>query len=116
MRTNHLLMIFAILMLLGISILVWPVLVQEGNPVPVFIAILKVELKVADLEPISNTEYLQKSGSYEPFNRMLASHGWHFVEQFGAGHLFTRNGAKLFVMSRMLTSRYFVYELERPLY
>lgn len=116
MRTNHLLMIAAILVLLGISILAWPVLVQEGNPVPVFIAILKVELNIVELEPISNSKYLQKFGSYEPLNRMLASHGWQFVEQFGAGHLYVRNGAKLFVMSRMFTSRYFVYELEMPLY
>ncbi len=116
MRTKHFLLIAAILVLLGISILAWPVLLQEGNPVPVFIAILKVELNIAELEPISNTEYLQKSGSYEPFNRMLASHDWQFVEQFGAGHLYVRNGAKLFVMSRMYTSRYFIYELEMPLY
>jgi hypothetical protein len=115
LRTKYLLIIAATSVLLGISILAWPVLTQEGNPIPVFIAILKVELNIAELEPISNTEYLQKSGSYEPLNRMLVSHGWQFVEQFGAGHLYVRNGAKLFVMSRMFTSRYFVYELEMPL-
>ncbi len=116
LNTKILLLIVAILLLLGISVLSQPVIVQEGNPLPVFIAILKLELNYTDVAPVSSTKYMQKAGSHEPFNKRLALQGWQFVEQMGAGLFYSRSGEQLFVMTRMLTTRYYIYELEQPLH
>ncbi len=116
MSIKSVILIVALLLLLGVSAFTQPVILQEGNPLPVLVAILKVELNIAEIASVSDTKYLQKSGSHEPFNRLLTSHGWQFVDQMGAGLFYARNGDKLFVMSRMLTTRYFIYELENPLY
>ena len=115
MNLKTLTIIAAIILILGISVLAQPVIVQEGNPFPVFLAILKVELNYTEVAQVSQTKYLQKAGSHEPFNRLLASQGWRFVEQMGAGLFYTRSGDQLFVMTRMLTTRYYIYELEQPL-
>lgn len=112
---KSLMLIVALLLLMGVSVITQPVIFQEGNPLPVFLAILKVELNLTEIAPVSDTKYLQKSGSHEPLNSLLASQGWQFVDQMGAGLFYARNGDNLFVMSRMLTRRYFIYEIENPL-
>jgi hypothetical protein len=104
-----------ILLIFAASIYTMPVIIQEGNPIPVLFAIIKLELNLSEIATVSPTKYLQKTGSPEPLNMLLASKGWHFVDQLGAGHFYSRNGEKLFVMGRMFTSRYIVYELENPL-
>lgn len=115
MNKKIVLLITAIIIFLGISVIAQPAVLQEGNPLPVFIAILKVELDYAEVAPVSRIKYLQKAGSHEPFSRLLASHGWQFVDQLGAGLFYARGGDQLFVMKRMLTSYYSIYELEKPL-
>lgn len=115
MNLKTLTLIAAIILILGISVLAQPVMVQEGNPLPVFLAIVKLELNYTEVAQVSQTKYLQKAGSHEPFNRLLASQGWRFVDQMGAGLIYARGADQLFVMHRMLTSRYYIYELERPL-
>ncbi len=107
--------IFIFLFMLAIGTYALPVIFQEGNPFPVFAAIIKVELSSSDIAPVSATKYLQKRGSTEHFKRLMASKGWYLVEQLGAGHFFAQNGETLFVESRMFTGRYVVYELEKPL-
>ena len=116
LNTKILLLIAAILLLLDISVLSQPGIVQEGNPLPVFLAILKLELNYTEVALVSRTKYVQKAGSHEPFNRRLASQGWQFDEQMGAGLFYSRSGEQLFVMTRMLTTRYYIYELEQPLH
>ncbi len=100
--------------MLATSIYAMPVIMQEGNPIPILFAIIKLELNISEIATVSPTKYLQKTGSPEPLNMLLASRGWHFVDQLGAGHFYSRNGENLFVMGRMFTSRYIVYELENP--
>jgi hypothetical protein len=105
-----------ILVMLAVLIINQPVVFQEGNPLPVISAIIKIEFGASDIIQVSSTKYMQKAGPPEPLNRLLAANGWRFVEQLGAGYFYTHNSEILFVMGRMLTSRYFIYELEKPLY
>lgn len=105
-----------ILVMLAVLIINQPVVFQEGNPLPVISAIIKIEFGASDITQVSSTKYLQKAGPPEPLNRLLAANGWRFVEQLGAGYFYSRGVDQLFVMTRMLTSRYFIYELEKPLY
>ncbi len=107
--------IFIFLLILALGTYALPVIFQEGNPFPVFAAIIKVELSSADIASVEDTKYLQKIGSPESFKRLMASKGWHLVEQLGAGHFYARNGETFFVESRMFTVRYVIYELERSL-
>ena len=92
-----------------------PVILQEGNPLPVIAAVIKVETGSSEIVPISSTKYLQKAGPSEPLVRLMESKGLRFIEQLGAGYFFTYNGETFLVSSRMLTTRYMVFELERPL-
>ncbi len=104
-----------ILVILAALIASQPVVFQEGNPLPVITAIIRIELGLSEIAQVSPTKYLQKAGPPERLNRLLATEGWHFVEQLGSGYFYTRNSETLFVMGRMLTTRYMVFELERPL-
>ncbi len=115
MNRTALILVVGIIFILGISVATQPVILQEGNPFPVFLAILKLELGYTDVAMISHEKYVQKAGSFEPLNRWLGLMGWQFVEQMGAGLIYSSGGDQLFVMHRMLTSRYYIYELERPL-
>ncbi len=114
---NRKLLSVSIIILITLAVLVisQPVIFQEGNPLPVIAAIIKIEFGASDITQVSPTKYLQKAGPPEPLNRLLAAEGWRFVEQLGAGYFYARNTENLFVMGRMLTTRYLVFELERPL-
>ncbi len=55
----------------------WPkflTIFQEGNPLPVALAVAKLELTGAEIVPVTpdETKLIQKSGSEEPLTRFLA--------------------------------------------
>ncbi len=103
-----------ILIILAVLITNLPVIFQEGNPLPIISAIIKIELGMSEITQVSPVKYLQKAGPHGPLNRLLAEKDWRFVEQLGSGYFYARSDEILFVMGRMLTTRYMIFELEHP--
>ncbi|HAA89415.1 MAG: hypothetical protein XD63_1670 [Thermoanaerobacterales bacterium 50_218] len=98
----------------------WPkflTIFQEGNPLPVALAVAKLELTGAEIVSVTpdETRLIQKSGTEEPLTRFLAERGWRFKDRLGAAIFYERDGRTLLVGSRMFTRRYVIYVLkERP--
>ncbi len=86
-------------------------LFQEGNPLPVFRAIVKLELTGTEIVPFAENKLLQKAGPETPLSDYLSVQGWIFKDRLGSAIFYEKNDESLSVCSRMLTRRYVVYEL-----
>ncbi|MHB1419384.1 MAG: hypothetical protein ACYCX4_07290 [Bacillota bacterium] len=99
--------------LIVILLLFWAeskVIFQEGNPIPLVLAISKLHLTGSSLERISNREmYIVRSkDGNEPYIDYMEKQGWKFVEQLGAGLVFEKHGTKIVSTSRMYSRFYMV--------
>ncbi|MGE6257264.1 hypothetical protein ACQKCU_05020 [Heyndrickxia sporothermodurans] len=64
------------------------VIFQEGNPLPLAVAISKIILQDKEIAEVKGTEeadgiygYLVKRGKMEPYIKMMEKQGWRFVEK-----------------------------------
>lgn len=107
----------ALLALLALFLL-WqmPLLLQEGDPVPLIYGITRLEFNGNDIVIISERKLIQLKGPEAPLSRILSEKGWQFEERLGSGIFYARGDEKLFVQCRMFTRRYMVYELDRSLF
>lgn len=115
-KRTKLLIVFAVVVLLvTFLILFGEILIQEGNPVPVICAVIKLELTGAEIVPVTQDQMklMQKTGPEGPLTEYLAARGWVFKDRLGAGIFYARNGDDLFAEARMLTRRYVIFELDR---
>lgn len=90
-------------------------LFQERNSLPVFSAVLRLELSGIEIAPISSNSNLliQKVGEGEaPLTEYLSENGWEFIDRLGSAIFYEKDGATLTVSSRMFSRRYIIYELE----
>ena len=88
---------------------------QEGNPLPVLWAIIKLEFTDSNIVAFTENKLIQKDGPEAPLTNYLAEHGWTFKDRLGSLIVYTRGTDELYVKSRRLTTFYNVYELEYPL-
>lgn len=112
-RTVLLVVFAAFVIFVALVILAGEVIVQEGNPLPVIRAVLKLELTGADIVPLNEdgSKLIQKAGPEDPLTKYLAASGWVFRERLGAAIFYEKDSKKLTVEARMLTRRYVVFEL-----
>lgn len=109
-RINTIIVSVLIVILLGI----WverKIIFQEGNPVPIMLAILNLHLTGSNLEKIAADppKYISRStDGNKPYIAFMEQNGWKFVEQLGAGLVFAKNGEKLVSTSRMYSRWYMV--------
>lgn len=89
-----LILLMLVVAVLNIKILY---LFQEGNPLPVLWAIIKLELTDADIVQFTKNKFIQKAGSESPLTDYLAEQGWTFKDRLGAGIFYTKDGANLYV-------------------
>lgn len=88
-------------------------LFQEGNPLPVFAAIFRLEFTQLEVVPITGEGhlFLQRAGKGEaPLTGYLGESGWQFKDRLGSAIFYEKDGVMLRVSSRMFTRRYVVYE------
>lgn len=94
-----------------------PVLGQEGNPVPILVAIARLHLAGTDVVQWSAgppARYVTRGrGGIEPFTAFMAKKGYAYEEQLGAGVVYRRGDAKLIAEQHMLTRLYRVWSLPR---
>lgn len=97
---------------------------QEGNPIPIVIAIVNLETKDVNLVKITGKQnrYLVRrkkddNGEYElpignwgftPFIKYKEKYGWKFIRQMGSSLVFEKDGNESIVSTRVFTRRYIV--------
>ncbi len=104
-----------VFLLIALAVIQYPVIFQEGNPIPVFFGIMAIELTGRDIVPIPELKMIQKAGEEDHLSSYLAQREWLFADRLGSGIIYKRNGEQLNVISRMYTERYMIYEFDRPL-
>ncbi|GIN58259.1 hypothetical protein J8TS2_25780 [Lederbergia ruris] len=64
------------------------VIFQEGNPIPLAVAISKIVFQDKEIAEVKGKEevngiygYIVKRGEMEPYIKMMEKEGWHFVER-----------------------------------
>lgn len=94
-----------------------PLYQQEGNLLPMASAAYHLATQPASITAIpgENEKFLSRSSDgLQPLIDMMASRGWNYKEQMGAGIIFTKNGAVATVSSRMYTRRYMIFSIPEP--
>lgn len=78
-------LIFTLLISFLLSIFIFQkkdVIFQEGNPIPLAVAILKMNINDKEIVEVwKHEQYLVKRGKMEPFIKMKEKEGWKFVEK-----------------------------------
>lgn len=108
--------IFALvcIVVLMIFIMTFPVIFQEGNPIPIFRAIIDLHNTNDSIVLISDNpnQYisLTKVGD-EPFTDIMMKSGWILDEQLGSGYIFYKGEETLIVTSVQYTGRYRIWKI-----
>jgi len=92
---------------------------QEGNPLPMVSAAMKLNLNNSDIEFIGAPpeKYLVKTAAgIDPIISLMESRGWQYKEQLGAGIVFVNNGELLTLNSSMYSKYYMIISFPNPDY
>ncbi|MGE8081374.1 hypothetical protein [Peribacillus loiseleuriae] len=89
LKSKAFIIILLIFILLSILIIQKKdVIFQEGNPIPLALAISKMIFQDKEITEVKGTEemggiygYLVKRGEMKPFIKMMEKEGWNFVER-----------------------------------
>lgn len=116
-KGNRLTKIMTVLtvVLILVFIGVYPVLFQEGNPLPILKGITVLNIKENKVVQISDEpqRYLTKTdkGS-SPITDLMEKEGWKFDEQLGAGYFFSKGDSKLIIISTQYTRKYRIWKFQ----
>lgn len=107
-----------ILLLLGLAwFKLYPLYQQEGSLLPYASTAWQLETGSADIAAVPGEmeKYMARStDAMQALTDMMASRGWTFKEQMGAGIIFVKNGVVATVSSRMYSGRYMVFSIPEP--
>ncbi len=95
-------------------IVVYSVLFQEGNPIPIIKGITALNKENEIVQISKNPEiYLTKTdkGSSSITN-LMKNEGWKFEEQFGSGYIFSKDDNKVMITSTQYTGKYKIWKFE----
>ena len=106
--------IILIVILLAGTISVYPVIFQEGNPLPILKGIIKLGVSDDNIVQISNEPrvYISKASvGNTHLIELIEKEGWNFEEQLGSGYIFSRESKNLVVGSVQYTRRYRIWKV-----
>lgn len=113
MRVKQTVMVIVLVVFVVMSL--WgDVLFQEGNPLPVIGAIIRLEFSTWPIVPVGGTEarFIRFSGADEnAVSWNLVADGWTFREQLGNTMFYDKDGTELMVTIRMFTRRHQILEM-----
>lgn len=110
------------LTILGIVILLFcfycPVIFQEGNPLPLFKAIIRLNISQQNIVKLDSDseKYLTKNkNGQEILANKLEENNYRFIEQLGSGYLFRNDNLDILVATKKQYSRfYFIWTIGEP--
>ncbi|WP_028594003.1 hypothetical protein [Paenibacillus assamensis] len=111
------LVIVTIIFLLTIGVLVGinsDAIFQEGNPVPLFLSIVKLNFINEEIVQFSEQpeKYVMKiDNNEEIFKKYMREKGWVYQDKLGAGLIFEKNKEKITITSRMYSKEYIIYSI-----
>lgn len=107
-----LIMLLAIL-IIGILI-IYPILFQEGNPIPIIKGIIGLSSSNNDIVKISDEpkRYITKIiKDNTPIIELMDNEGWKFDDQAGSGYIFSKDDNIIVVSSVQYTKNYRIWKI-----
>lgn len=107
------LILFVVVLAFGL-IIIYPVLFQEGNPLPILKGIAKLSFDEDEIVKISDNpqRYISKTDTGKsPIIDLMSQESWEFEDQMGSGYIFYKNGNRKNVSSVQYTKKYIIWEL-----
>lgn len=112
MMNKKITLIVSLIILIVGFIIIYPVLFQEGNPLPIAKGIMELNFNGKTIAKVSNKplRYITKiSEGDTPIMKMMDKEGWVFVEQFGSGYLFSKEEQNKTITSVQYTRKYRIW-------
>ncbi|WP_261132245.1 hypothetical protein [Bacillus sp. Marseille-Q3570] len=111
-----------LILLLTLIVIYSPARFQEGNPIPILLAIIKLEQSDKDYIQFAETEthirYISKNKRvhrYDVIKEMLQKKGWSFKDQLGSGLVFESGTETLTIETRLYSKLYYLWELPKEI-
>lgn len=101
-----------ILMLVFLAI--YPVLFQEGNPIPILkgITILNIrEDKIVQISEEPKVYITKTEEGISPITELMERESWKLDEQLGAGYIFSSDNSELIIESTQYTGNYTLWKV-----
>lgn len=90
------------------------VIFQEGNPIPIWKSIFKLEVNDDSFYPVSNSNMLvtKSSQKSKPIINLMSDMNYRFVEQFGSVLIFKNDeqNRKVSISSKQYTRHYIIWK------
>ena len=91
-----------------------PAIFQEGNPLPIVQAAIRLQLSNEKIVPIDSERYMTETeDSNDIIISFMKSKEWVFKDQFGSGFLFEKQGNSLTVVCRQYSKYFKVWKIPR---
>jgi hypothetical protein len=95
------------------------VIFQEGNPLPIFSGIMKLQGPDKEYAVISNKggtgKYLSRNSGeerYAPVINFMENRSWRFKEQLGAGLVFQKADKQKVIETRLYSRYFYIWEIQ----
>jgi len=112
MNKKVLLIVFLIIMIV-VFITIYPILFQEGNPLPIIKGIMALSFSNSDIVKISDEpqRYITKTAKGNtPIIELMDKEGWKLDDQAGSGYIFSKDGNILTISSVQYTKKYRIWK------
>lgn len=93
---------------------IYPLLFQEGNPLPIIKGIIELNSSNSDIIKISDEpqRYITKTDKDNtPVIKLMDKEGWRFDDQAGSGYIFSKDDNILIVSRVQYTRKYIIWEV-----
>lgn len=107
------LIVLLVILLFGF-IRIYPLLLQEGNPLPILKGIIELSFSSSDIVKISDEPQryitnIDKGNS--PTIELMEKKGWKFYEQAGSGYIFSKDDNRKIISSVQYTRKYIIWKI-----
>ncbi|MCM3359261.1 hypothetical protein [Psychrobacillus sp. MER TA 171] len=98
-------------------------LVQEGNPLPILISIMRLELSDSEYEQVEESKSSHQhvslntgDSSYDVIKDFMDEKGWSYKEQIGSGYIFENGEETVVISTRQYSRNYFLWDIPSELF
>lgn len=95
-------------------LIIYPILFQEGNPIPIIKGIISLSFGSSDIVKISDEpqRYITKTTKDStPIIELMDNEGWKFDDQAGSGYIFSKGDNIIIVSSVQYTGKYRIWKI-----
>lgn len=92
----------------GLLAALWIVPLLKQEPASTFVQAIKLQISSDEVLPLPNDEqaWIVRTGNFDTVIELMGEHGFAYVDQLGAAHIFEDEGEQIVVVCRQYTTRF----------